>query len=113
MTQSPLGPDEVDHLPVATLRDRIRSLTAEQLSGLRDYEAAHANRPQVISIMDARLDQLERGATPSPGDQQHQPERVDGPSAGSGVSDASAAPPTHPPPHGQPAQPGKPKGDQT
>ncbi|MBO0774559.1 MAG: hypothetical protein J2P35_24170, partial [Actinobacteria bacterium] len=47
-----------DELSVASLRARLRGLTAEQVRGLIGYERAHAARPDVISMFERRLDKL-------------------------------------------------------
>lgn len=36
---------DYDHLPLSAVGQRIRSLTAQQLGELLDYERRHANRP--------------------------------------------------------------------
>lgn len=107
-TRLPL-PD-YDHLPVGTLRHRIRSLSAAELDELLAFEREHANRAPVTTILTARLGELAEGATPSGGDQSRRPETVAGPGPESERPPPVAAP-VHPPPHGEPAQPAKPKGN--
>ncbi|WP_158894445.1 hypothetical protein [Amycolatopsis anabasis] len=102
---------DYDHLPIPALRDRIRSLTADEVRQLLDYEGAHANRAPALTVLRARLNQLDEGATPSPGDQDIRPEQPAPRRSGSPVTPATAAEPMHPPPHGVAGQPGKPKGD--
>ena len=74
---------------------------------LRDYD----HRPLAIQILRHRLDALAHGAQPTPGRQQWGPDYPPSPHETSPVSPGRAAPPMHPPRHGDPAQPGKPKGD--
>lgn len=100
---------DYDHLPAAAVAQRIRSLTADQLSQLLRYESAHANRPAVTQIMRARMAELEAGATPSSGGQQAGPDWPERPSAGPETGPETVGPPSFPPPHGNPAQPARPK----
>ena len=50
-----------DDLTVASLRARLRGLSAEQVRGLLDYERAHAGRPDVIGMFERRLAKLAGG----------------------------------------------------
>ncbi|MDA2803868.1 hypothetical protein [Nocardiopsis suaedae] len=98
-------------MPLAMLRHRIRSLGEEDLHRLMAYEREHAARTGVLEVLTARLDAVRQGAEPSEGDQGFQPEAAPPPAGGSPVGPASAAPASNPPPHGDPAQPARPKGD--
>lgn len=102
---------DYEHLPLGTLQHRIRALSQEQLRDLIAYEEAHARRVPVLEVMQQRLKSLEEGAQPSTGDQTFTPEAPPAPRGGSPVSEAGQSPPSSPPPHGDPAQPGRPKGD--
>jgi hypothetical protein len=102
---------DYDHLPVAALGHRIRSLNTGNLRQLLAYEREHADRPAVIRLLQARMAELDAGAQPSPGGSQEGPEWPPPPSAGSPVNPAAGAPPASPPPHGNPAQPARPKGN--
>ncbi|PXY19045.1 hypothetical protein [Prauserella muralis] len=105
---------DYDHLPVPALRDRIRSLSRDEIEQLREYERAHASRAPVLTAMDARIEQLEQGATPSSGEHDVRPEQSPPTrhgSKGSQVNADSGGEPVHPPPHGVPAQPADPKAD--
>jgi hypothetical protein len=102
---------DYDHLPLSALGHRIRSLTADELRQLLEYEREHANRPAAMQIFEARLAELEAGEAPSPGGRQDGPEWPGPPSGRPPVSPATTAPPANPPPHGVPAQPARPKGD--
>lgn len=96
---------DYDQVPPGELEHRIRSLSAEDLETLLRYERGHAARVHVIEILSIRLDQLRKGATPSPGGAAP---GAPGPTPhGSPVSPATAAEPGHPPPHGTADQPGK------
>lgn len=102
---------DYDHLPLPSLAARIRSLPAEEITQLLEYEREHAHRPQAIQILQHRLDELGRGAQPTPGRQQWGPDYPPPPHGTPPVSPHTAAPPINPPPHGDPAQPAQPKGD--
>jgi hypothetical protein len=102
---------DYDHLPLPSVAERIRPLSAEEITELLQYERAHAHRPLAIQIFRHRLDELGHGAQPTAGRQQRGPDYPPSPHETSPVSPRTAAPPMHPPPHGDPAQPGKPKGD--
>jgi hypothetical protein len=101
---------DYDHLPVGSLTSRIRALGAEDLTTLLDYERSHANRAQVVTVMESRLSALKNGAQPSGGD----PTAVGAdapPSAegGSKASEATSGPPVNPPSHGDPTNPAQPR----
>lgn len=60
---------DYDHLPEGALAHRIRSLPAEELGVLLDYEREHGNRLPVVQLLEQRLDAVASGeATPSRGD---------------------------------------------
>jgi hypothetical protein len=48
-----------DELTIASLRARLRNLTTAQLRELIEYEKAHANRSDVISMFERRIAKLE------------------------------------------------------
>ncbi|WP_298179192.1 hypothetical protein [Saccharomonospora sp.] len=102
---------DYDHLPVTALRDRIRSLTSEQLEQLLTYEREHADRLPVVMAMRTRLEELEQGATPTSGQHDIRPEQPGGTRHGSAVSGGVTSGSVTSPPHGVPAQSGQPKGD--
>jgi hypothetical protein len=77
---------DYDHLSLSSLAARIRSLPAGQTTELLEYERAYAHRPQAVQILEHRRDELGRGAQPTP---------------------VTASPP----PHGEPDQPARPKGN--
>jgi hypothetical protein len=64
---------DYDQLSVGDLRHRIRSLTESELRQVLDHERDHANRVQVVQLLNARLDELAQGAEPSGGDQRNAP----------------------------------------
>jgi hypothetical protein len=82
----PLPIPDFDHLPVASLAHRIRTLDADGLSTLLDHERGHAHRVAVVQLLEHRLAALQSGdAEPSGGDP------------------AGAQPEHAPPPAGMPA----------
>ncbi|MFF4394951.1 hypothetical protein [Streptomyces sp. NPDC001480] len=104
---------DYDQLPIGSLESRVRSLGAEDVEELLAHERGHADRPPVNALLEHRLEQLRSGAEPSSGDPLGlRPERGAG-HTGSPVSPATSPMPSSPPPHGTPAQSGKPKGDRT
>jgi hypothetical protein len=101
---------DYDHLPVDGLTSRIRTLDATGVQTLLEYERAHANRLQVVTIMENRLSALHEGAQPSGGDPAAP--AADDPAhavAGSKVSEATSGPPVNPPSQGDPTNPAQPR----
>jgi hypothetical protein len=50
-----------DSLSLASIRARLRGLDAGQLKVLVDYEAANAERPEVLGMFERRIEKLEPG----------------------------------------------------
>ncbi len=50
-----------DELTVASLRARLRNLSADQVRQLASYEKAHAARAEVITMFERRIAKLESG----------------------------------------------------
>jgi hypothetical protein len=50
-----------DDLTIASLRARLRNLSADQLTQLIAYEKSHANRPDVITMFERRIAKLAEG----------------------------------------------------
>ncbi|HLM06787.1 MAG TPA: hypothetical protein VK402_16535 [Blastococcus sp.] len=101
---------DYDHLPVEGLTTRIRTLDAQGLETLLEYERGHANRLQVVTVMENRLSSLREGAQPSGGDPAAS--GVDDPvhaATGSRVSEATSGPAMNPPSHGDPTNPAQPR----
>ncbi|WP_150240767.1 hypothetical protein [Nocardiopsis quinghaiensis] len=75
---TPPVPD-YDDLPVGELRERVRSLSEEQVRELIGYEQSHADRMEVLELLQDRLDGLTEGdgasegagpeGAPNPGDE--------------------------------------------
>ncbi|WNV77226.1 hypothetical protein [Geodermatophilus sp. DSM 44513] len=101
---------DYDHLPVQGLASRIRTLDVAGLETLLAYERAHADRLQVVMIMETRLQDLRSGTQPSGGDPAAP--AADDPAhaaGGSKVSGATSGPPVNPPSHGDPTNPAQPR----
>ena len=101
---------DYDHLPVEGLASRIRTLDAAGLETVLEYERAHADRLQVVTIMENRLTALREGAQPSGGDPAAP--AVDDPAhaaGGSKVSEATTGPVINPPSQGDPTNPAQPR----
>jgi hypothetical protein len=50
-----------DTLSLASIRARLRSLDADQLRTLANYERVHAERPEVLGMLERRIQKLETG----------------------------------------------------
>ena len=59
---------DYDPLPLGSLEGRIRSLDADGVQALLDYERAHGNRLPAVNVLEQRLDQLRSGSQPTGGD---------------------------------------------
>jgi hypothetical protein len=104
-THDQLPIPDFDHLPAGSLAHRIRSLPADELRDLLDYERGHADRLPVVELLTSRLAALENGAEPSGGDSRAtQPENPGAPDGGSTANPAQEAPTNQPLRHGQAAQ---------
>ena len=101
---------DYNQLQVGSLTSRIRTLGADDLQTLIDYERSHAKRVQVMAVMENRLTSLKAGARPSGGDPAAAtPESAPAADAGSKASEATSGPPANPPSHGDPSNPSQPK----
>ena len=110
MPEQQLPLPDYDELPVGVLRHRIRSLEADQVATLLDYEKAHAHRVLVEELLSTRLHELEQGARPSAGSPADIPEAPRHSRAGSPVTPGSGRSPSGPPArHGVIGEQGRPK----
>jgi len=101
---------DYDHLPLAGLQHRVRSLDQDGVSRLLEYERAHGDRLPVVEVLQARLDGLREGAEPSGGSPDAAaPEAAPPAAAGSPVSPATEGPKINPPSHGDPTNPAQPR----
>jgi hypothetical protein len=89
---------DYDHLPLASMIQRIRSLDVDQLNVLDAYERAHGNRLPVTEAFRARLAELRAGAEPTGGSPSaYAPEKAPGPDAPRQTDQTTAAPANAPP----------------
>ncbi|QKV71845.1 hypothetical protein HUT13_26005 [Streptomyces harbinensis] len=96
-----------DQQPAGSLPHRIRSLDSDGVRTLLRHEESHADRPAVRQVLTARLEELVSGAEPASGGENEPSDAASGSRHGSPVDPATAAPPRHDPPHGNPRQPGE------
>ena len=60
-TAGALPVQNYDDLTIASLRARLRNLSADQLAQLVDYEKSHANREDVVQMFERRIAKLAEG----------------------------------------------------
>ena len=103
---------DYDELPLGTIESRVRALDADGVAALLDHERAHADRVQVVQLLEHRLERLRSGeVAPSGGDPAAPvPEAVPGQPGGSQASPATEGPPQNPPSQGDPTNPAQPRG---
>jgi hypothetical protein len=102
---------DYDHLPVAAVQQRIRSLDIGALEELIAYEEAHAHRLPVLQVLGARHLEVSAGSPTSDGDPTAvAPEAPAGQAGGSlGSATATPGPPVNPPSQGVPTNPAQPR----
>lgn len=101
---------DYDHLPIGSLESRIRSLDADQLQDLLDYETAHGERLPVTQVLRTRLQRVREGAPTSDGSPlAPAPEAQVAPPPGSPAGPQTQGPPVNPPSHGDPTNPAQPR----
>jgi hypothetical protein len=111
MTHHELPLPDYDQLPTGSIESRIRTLGEKDVRTLYDYERAHANRVQVVQIIERRLVALDTGrAEPSGGSPLAvAPEAGSGADAGSTASPQKQGPAQNPPSQGVPTNPAQPR----
>lgn len=61
-TASPALPlADYDNLSLASIRARLRMLTTDQLKVLANYERQNAERPDVLGMLERRIEKVENG----------------------------------------------------
>ena len=101
---------DYDHLPLASLTQRVRTLDAGGVQSLLDFETAHGDRLPVTEVLKARLAELASGAEPSGGSPLGlAPEAGAGPAVPRETDQTTAAPTINPPSHGDPTNPAQPR----
>jgi hypothetical protein len=107
-TELPL-PD-YDHLPVGSLAHRVRTLDADGVATLLEYEREHGAREPVVTMLEERMAQLHEGAQPSGGSPHgEQPESAPPPTGATKASPQTQGPPVNPPSQGDPTNPAQPR----
>jgi hypothetical protein len=102
---------DYDALPIGGIESRVRSLEPAGVEQVLTYEREHGNRPQVVLMLEHRLEALRAGeAEVSEGDPAVQaPEIAPGTPGGSQVSPVTEGPPQNPPSQGVPTNPAQPR----
>jgi hypothetical protein len=101
---------DYDHLPLAAVIQRIRSLPAAAIEDTLAYEESHGNRLPVTEALRTRLAELADGAEPSAGSQQGPfPEAGAAPANPRSIDQSTDAPTVNPPSHGDPTNPAQPR----
>jgi hypothetical protein len=100
---------DFDHMTVGQLRGRLRTLDLVSLVQLRDYEEAHANRLQIVVMLNNRIAKVSESGTDSGSPQTSSAGASKDSSTGSRVTPATAGPPINPPTGGDPTNPAQPR----
>src|SRR4051812_7480811 len=101
---------DYDHLPIGSLEGRIRSLDADALQALLDYEHAHGDRLPVVQVPGGRRPAVRDGAElPGGPPPAATPELQPAPQGASEAPPQTRAPPINPPSHGDPTNPAQPR----
>jgi hypothetical protein len=101
---------DYDHLPLGSLKSRVRSLDAAGVEALLSYEQGHGDRLPVVQLLQARLEELRSGAEPTGGDPMARaPETGPAPDTGSQVEPKTQGPPQNSPTGGDPTNPTQPR----
>lgn len=101
---------DYDHLPMGSLSSRIRSLGADDLAALADYERAHGNRVPVLQVLESRMAEVRSGAEPTDGSPDAlRPEAAPAAAGDTAASPATSGPAMNPPSHGDPTNPAQPR----
>lgn len=100
---------DYDSLPAGSVESRVRALDPGGVRQLLEHERQHANRPQIVMMLEHRLESLESGdAQPSGGDPSAPaPEAASGEFPSASVKEG---PPVNPPSQGDPTNPAQPRG---
>src|SRR3954471_15027710 len=109
MSVSELPIPDWDGLSFGELASRVRALDVADLRVLRDHEKQHADRGQVVQVLEQRIEAVEHGAHAPGGDPTcHGPGTSKGSASSDNASPASEGPPVNPPSHGDPTNPAQP-----
>jgi hypothetical protein len=101
---------DYDGMSAADVESRARAMDQQGVLELLDYERSHANRVQIIQMLEHRVEMLRSGkAEPSGGDPQAASTGAAGQPGGSPVTPETQGPPQNPPRHGAPGNPTGPR----
>jgi hypothetical protein len=103
---------DYDGLPAGAIESRVRTLDEAGVGALLDYEQAHANRVQVVQVLQRRLSALHQGAAePSGGSPSALAPETPGTSAErpGQAAPTTEGPPQNPPSHGVQTNPAQPR----
>jgi hypothetical protein len=111
MSHDELPLPDYDSLPVGSIESRVRSLEAADVQRLLEHERQHADRVQVVMLLEHRLVALRSGdAQPSGGDPSaFAPEVASPVPRGSRVTPETEGPVQNPPSQGVPTNPAQPR----
>lgn len=99
-----------DDLTTGAIESHARTLDAEGLRALLAYEQEHADRIQVVQVLEQRLADVEAGASPSDGDPaSSQAQAPPSPTAAPKAAPQTEGPPQNPPSQGVPTNPTQPR----
>jgi hypothetical protein len=109
MTDHELPLTDYDNLAAGSIESRTHALDEGGVRQLLEHERSHAARPQIIAMLEHRLESLASGrAQPSGGDPSTPaPETAPGVASGPSVTEG---PSVNPPSHGDPTNPAQPRG---
>ena len=100
---------DFDHMTLGQLRGRLRTLDLVSLVQLREYEESHANRIQIVAMLNNRIAKVQVAGSDSGSPQNSSAGATKSTPTGSRVTPATAGPPVNPPSHGDPTNPAQPR----
>lgn len=110
MAEHDLPIPDYDNLAIGSLESRVRALDPDGVARLLQHEREHADRVQVVQLLEQRLERLRSGeAQPSGGDPAAPAPETAGMPGTSAVSPATEGPTLNPPSQGVPTNPAQPR----
>jgi hypothetical protein len=100
---------DFDLMTMGQLRGRLRTLDLVSLVQLRDYEQAHANRIQIVAMLNNRIAKVQASGADTGSPQTASTGASRKTATGSRVTPATAGPRVNPPSHGDPTNPAQPR----
>lgn len=101
---------DYDQLPEGSIESRIRTLDVDGVEQLLSHEREHANRPQVVLVLEQRAEALRSGAEPTGGSPQGGTPETGSTAHGGPARPQTQGPPVNPPSQGDPTNPAQPRG---